>query len=69
MNAKRTKPDIDKVIADGRLIDEAIREGVHRALLEHKRRQSRCCMAGWQGGHAETGSDPGLIRATTDLLL
>lgn len=37
MNAKRTKPDIDKVIADGLLIDEAIREGVHRALLEHKR--------------------------------
>jgi hypothetical protein len=37
MNAKRTKPDIDKVFADGSLIDEAIREGVHRALQEHKR--------------------------------
>jgi len=37
MNAKPTKPDIDKVFADGRLIDEAIRQGVHRALLEHKR--------------------------------
>ena len=37
MNAKRTQPDINKVFADGHLIDEAIREGVHRALLEHKR--------------------------------
>jgi len=37
MNAKRTKPDINKVFVDGRLIDEAIRESVHRALQEHKR--------------------------------
>jgi len=37
VNAKPTKPDIDKIFADGRLIDEAIREGVRRALLEHKR--------------------------------
>lgn len=33
----KQKPDINKVFADGRLIDEAIREDVHRALLEHKR--------------------------------
>lgn len=37
MNTRRPKPDIAKVFADGHLIDEAIREGVHRALLEHKR--------------------------------
>lgn len=37
MSAERYKPDIGKVFADGHLIDEAIREGVHRALLEHKR--------------------------------
>lgn len=48
MNAKRTKPDIDKVFADGRLIDEAIREGVHRALQEHKRAGNS--VAVWRDG-------------------
>ncbi len=37
MNTRRPKLDIAKVFADGHLIDEVIREGVHRALLEHKR--------------------------------
>ena len=36
MNAKPTKPNIDKIFAEGSLIDEAIRESVRRALLAHK---------------------------------
>lgn len=37
MNAKPARPDIDKIFAEGRLIDEAIRESVRSALLMHKR--------------------------------
>lgn len=33
---KPVTPDIGKVFADGRAIDEAIRMSVHQALLEHK---------------------------------
>lgn len=36
MNAKPTKTNIDKIFAEGSLIDEAIRESVRRALLVHK---------------------------------
>lgn len=36
MSAKRTKPDISKIFSEGSLIDEAIRESVRRALVQHK---------------------------------
>lgn len=37
MANKQPKPDIDRIFADGRLIDEAMRESVQKAFLEHKR--------------------------------
>jgi hypothetical protein len=36
MNAKPTKPNIDKIFATESSIDEAISESVRRALLTHK---------------------------------
>lgn len=49
MTANKTKkPDIDKVFADGRLIDQALAESVKKALQEHKRAGNT--VAEWRDG-------------------
>lgn len=48
MAVKQPKPDIDRIFEDGRLIDEAIKESVHKALMEHKRAGNP--IATWKDG-------------------
>lgn len=49
MNINETrKPDIDKVFADGSLIDKALAESVKKALQEHKRAGNT--VAEWRDG-------------------
>jgi hypothetical protein len=46
------KPDVDALFRDGRVIDEAIRRGVHEALREHKRRGESIVV--WKDGRVVT---------------
>lgn len=48
MAVKQSRPDIDRIFEDGRLIDEAIKESVRKALLEHKRAGNP--IATWKDG-------------------
>lgn len=48
MITKQAKPDIGQVFLEGRLIDQAVRESVQKALREHKRAQNP--VAEWQDG-------------------
>ena len=43
-----SKPDIDRIFEDGRLIDQALVESVKQALLEHKRAGNP--IAEWRDG-------------------
>ena len=43
-----SKPDIDRIFEEGRLIDQALVEGVKQALLEHKRAGNP--IAEWRDG-------------------
>jgi hypothetical protein len=40
--------DINKIFADGRLIDKALKDAVHAALLDHKRAGNPVCI--WRNG-------------------
>jgi hypothetical protein len=53
---KPITPDIGKVFADGRAIDEAIRMSVHQALLEHKLAGNPIAVGQWNGLPPPTAS-------------
>lgn len=48
MDAKKAKPDIGKIFADGHLIDQAVKNSVQKALREHKRAKNT--IAEWHDG-------------------
>ncbi|OFZ68752.1 MAG: hypothetical protein A2Z01_07265 [Betaproteobacteria bacterium RBG_16_58_11] len=48
MKVNESKPDIDRIFEDGRLIDQALVESVKQALLVHKRADNP--VAEWRDG-------------------